>query len=272
MNEEKKINLAKIYWLGNNIQYCRLKARSVIYNNEKVNVKGEGSIINALEEINIALMEYNITPLVQKGIQKWINGLNDAYVLSRGQPPLLNLLNPNSIYLVSADAEALLRDIGHWREAILSSLENDFYKPCKIETALIDKSKLLSGLNSFLSEDILKHLSDNNKNDLNEAIKCILLHLPTPSAMITFRASEDILRLYYEKKTQNSSAGKRWIDVINELLNIKGIKKPLVDYLNYIRDKRNEAEHPDKVFTQYECEQAFMQVINLITEISKEIT
>jgi hypothetical protein len=181
------------------------------------------------------------------------------------------MFNQNSIYLTLGDAEAFVNDINHWRETIVSSLENNFYTPFQIETALIDKSKLLSGVNSFLSEDILKQLSDNNKNDLNDAIKCILLHLPTPAAMITFRASEDILRLYYEKKTLNSSAGKRWFDIITDLLNTKGIKKPLVDYLNYIRDKRNEAEHPDKVFTQRECEHAFMQVVNLITDVSKEI-
>lgn len=269
--EEKKPSLADIYWLGNIIQYCRLEARSVTYGNKKVYVKGEASIIEVLEEINTTLKQYNLTPLVQKDIQRRIKGLGDAYILGNGQASLQNMLNPNSIYLTSGDANELTNDIKHWREVIRSSLENDFNKPSQIITALIDKSRLLSGINSFLNEDILKQLSDNNKNDLNDAINCILLNLPTPAAMITFRASEDILRLYYEKKTLNSSAGKRWFEIINELLNTKGIKKPLVDYLNYIRDKRNEAEHPDKVFTQRECEHAFMQVVNLITDVSKEI-
>lgn len=62
-----------------------------------------------------------------------------------------------------------------------------------------------------------------------------------------------------------------WYKIIKELLDSEGINKNLVNYLDYIRDKRNEAEHPGKVFTQSECEHAFMQVINLITEVFKEI-
>ena len=131
--------------------------------------------------------------------------------------------------------------------------------------------KLTSGIESFLKEESLTIISDNAKQDLNDAIKCILFSLSTPAAMITFRASEDVLRLYYENKTQNSSGRKGWNDIIQELLKIEGTNKPFVDYLNYIRDKRNEAEHPGKIFSQSETEHAFMQVIHLIEVISKEI-
>ncbi len=254
MNQQERLNLEKIFWLGIYLQYCRSKAQSIATSIkasfEVRGGKGDGSLTGALELINDTLKEYNITPQVQSDIQRWIDYLNKEY--AQISQPLFErgILNP--AYLKPGDANALVKDTEHWRNA--------------------NKSKLISGRSSFLNEDILKHLPDSTKNDLSDAIKCILLHLPTPAAMITFRVSEDILRLYYEKKTQKSPVGKWWKEIIDELSKMEDVKKQhLNDYLNYLRTKRNEAEHPGKIFTQDECEHAFMQVINLIKEVSKEI-
>lgn len=193
MNKQERLNLEKIFLLGNYLQYCRLKAHS-ISTSIKVSFevrgnKGDGSLIGTLELINDTLKEYNITSQVQKDIQKWIDYLNREYA-QISQPLIERGLSP--VYLKPGDANALVKDTEHWRKAINNSLETDFYVPYLTETALIDKSKLILGLNSFLDEAVLKHISDNTKNDLRDAVKCILLHLPTPAAMITFRASEDI--------------------------------------------------------------------------------
>ena len=272
MSGKNNVNLAKIFWLANNLQYCRLKATYVLDNNVKFKVKGnqgEASLIETLENINATLQEYNITPNIQTQIQqKWIPFLNQYYIQASNQP-LEEIFSP--INITKENSGELISDINQWRKEILSSLEIDFYAPFKIETALIDKSKLTSGIESFLKEDALKIISENAKQDLNEAIKCILYSLPTPAVMITFRASEDVLRLYYENKTQNNSRRKGWNDIIQELLKIEDANKPFVDYLNYIRTERNKAEHPGKTFTQSESETAFMQVIHLIEVISKDI-
>ena len=271
MSEKKNLNLVKIFVLANNLQYCRLKIISTVYNKENFNVKGnsgEASLIEILEQIYTTLQEYDITPNIQIQIQKRINSLNKFYVQASNQP-LEEIFSP--IYIKQSDSEVLIHDINRWREEIASYLESNFFASCKIETASIDKSKLMSGINSFLQDDVFNIISGGCKNDLNEAIKCILFSLPTASAMITFRASEDVLKLYYEKKKQNSAEGKRWYEIIQELSKIEGANKPFIGYLNYIRDKRNEAEHPGKTFTQSESETAFMQVIHLIEEISKDM-
>lgn len=272
MSGKNNVYLAKIFWLGNNLQYCRLKATYVLDSNVKFKVKGnkgESSLIETLEKINAILQEYDITPNIQKQIQQnWIPFLNQYYIQASNQP-FEDIFSP--IHITKENSRELISDINQWRREILSSLEIDFYAPFKIETALIDKSKLTSGIESFLKDDSLTLISENAKQDLNDAIKCILFSLPTPAAMITFRASEDVLRLYYEKKTPNSAEGKRWYEIIQELSKIEGANKPFVDYLNYIRDKRNEAEHPGKTFTQSESEHAFLQVTHLIEVISKDI-
>ena len=271
MSGKKNLNLAKIFWLAINLEYCRLtlyNAKNKIY---KYQVKGDeenSSLINTLKSINSTIQEYNITPTIQKQIVEWLNHLNNSYVKAPKETPLFNFDPININY---NDSNELIADVEQWEQEISNVLDSDFYAPCKIDTALIDKSKLRFGLGSFLKDDSLTIISENAENDLNDAIKCILYSLPTPAAMITFRASEEVLRLYYEKKTPNSAEGKRWYEIIQELSKIEGTNKPFVDYLNYIRTERNKAEHPDKTFTQSESEHAFMQVIHLIEVISKDV-
>lgn len=272
MSGKKYLNLAKIFWLANNLQYCRLNARATSYGNINFKVKGntgEGSLIEVLLAVNATLHEYDIAPETQTHIQNWTEDLNKYYVQAPNQAPLYGFFNP--VNIKQGDSELLISDIERWRTEIASYLESNFYESCQIETAIIDKSKLISGIESFLEGDSLTIISDNAKNDLNDAIKCILFSLPTPAVMITFRASEDVLRLYYENKTQNNSGRKGWNDIIQELLKIEDANKPFVDYLNYIRTERNKAEHPGKTFTQSESETAFMQVIHLIEVISKDV-
>ena len=271
MSGKKNLNLKELFRLGNNLQYCRLNVYSALYNNIEFKVKGDsgdGSLIETLEMINTTLQEYDITPHIQTQIQKWINDLNKSYVQASNQR-YVDIISP--IRINQVDSKALISDINQWRKEIVSHLESNFCASCQIETAIIDKSKLKSGIKSFLKDYSLTIISENVKQDLNDAIKCILFSLPTPAAMITFRASEDVLRLYYENKTQNNSGHKRWNDIIKELLEIEGANKPFVDYLNYIRTERNKAEHPGKTFTQSESETAFMQVIHLIEVISKDV-
>ena len=271
MSGNNNLNLARIFWLANNLQFCRLTLSGVMYKHKRFEVKGDtgsSSLIELLKDINSTIQEYNITPNVQTDIIDWINHLNNSYVKSTKETPLFNF---DPIHINYNDSEELLKDVNQWTKEISSSLDSDFYAPCKIETAFTDKSKLTSGIESFLKDDSLKIISENAKQDLNEAIKCILYSLPTPATMITFRASEDVLRLYYENKTLNSAGGKRWYEIIQELSKIEDANKPFVGYLNYIRDKRNEAEHPGKTFTQSESETAFLQVTHLIEEISKDM-
>lgn len=270
MSGKNNVNLAQILLLGRGLQYLRINLYRVLDDKMDFVVRGGEytSVKGSLQVIYNIIMEYNIAPKVQTPILNWINNLDNFYVK---EPEGRTFFNTTPIHINSKDGTKLLNDINHWKDEISNSLETDFYAPPQIDTAFTDKSKLTSGIESFLKDDSLKIISENAKQDLNEAIKCILYSLPTPAAMITFRASEEVLRSYYEKKTPNSAEGKRWYEIIQELSKKEGANKPFVDYLNYIRDKRNEAEHPGKIFTQSESEHAFMQVIHLIEVISKDI-
>jgi hypothetical protein len=90
--------------------------------------------------------------------------------------------------------------------------------------------------------------------------------------MIGLRAVEGMVRELHHIITGKKST-KAWanlIDAVEEDLKSKGEQPPLLlGYLDYIRDVRNKADHPDKVFTLREAEQIFMHVIHTIQEIQK---
>ena len=109
-------------------------------------------------------------------------------------------------------------------------------------------------------------------SDVDEAIRCLSYGAPTASVMMGLRAVEGMVRELHSRITGKEST-KAWaqlIDEVEEDLKSRG-EQPLLllGYLDYIRDVRNKADHPDKVFTVREAEQIFMHVIYAIQEILK---
>ena len=82
-----------------------------------------------------------------------------------------------------------------------------------------------------------------------------------------------IRELYKALKGENCY--KTWRDALYEVereLKAKNLEsKKLGRYLDYIREIRNEAGHPDRIFTKKEAEYILMHAIYAIEEIYKII-
>lgn len=137
-------------------------------------------------------------------------------------------------------------------------------------TAIIGRDSLDAGLFRFLGAATSK-ISIVAKNDLENAVRCIYHGIPTAAAMVALRASEDAVRKFYEFRTHANPGSDDWKKILNKLLEQEDVRKTLIGHLDYVREKRNEAEHPDKIFDQAEAENTFLTVTNLITEIYREI-
>lgn len=138
-------------------------------------------------------------------------------------------------------------------------------------TQFISKEALQKGLGQFLGYDLLSKVSEVAKSDLESAMKCVSHGIATPAAMVSLRASEEAVRRYYQFKTERDPGKMSWKDILDELVQREDVSKTLVGHLNYIREKRNEAEHPKKIFDQFEAENTFQTVISAIREIYGEI-
>jgi HEPN domain-containing protein len=134
--------------------------------------------------------------------------------------------------------------------------------PKRIKQELLER-----GVDNYLGYDLAAKLSQTTKSDLEDAIRCLRCGIATPAAMISLRAAEDVVRKYYERKFGEKSGKTGLKDILDKLTERSDVDKTLMGYLHYIRSKRNEAEHPEKIFLQEEAEEMFITVTNAIKEI-----
>ena len=245
------MDLLTAYFIGRKVQYIK---RSPSLN---ANVKGDSYIIDNLRWILDYLKECNLSPITQREIGSIIKRFDESY---EEKEPLNN-----------EDAEMITENVKLWGDRI----ENELIERRIIEVfteGTLNSKKLLSGGKSFFPGDVWKTLSDISKSDLDDACNCLLTKSWTPAVMISLRASEDSIRKFYNFKTGNDAQRKGWKNILDELSNIKDINKTLLGYLDYIREIRNTAEHPDEVFDQMEAERVFHQVVNMIIVINQELS
>ena len=245
------MDLQAVYRIGSKVQYIK-RAPSL-----NVSVKGESLILDNLGLILDYLKECNLSPVTQREIESIIKKFEESYK----ENELLN----------DKDEEMIIEKVKLWDDRI----RNELFERVMIEVfteGTLNSKKLLSGGKSFFPEDVWDTLSDISRSDLNDACNCLLTKSWTPAVMISLRASEDSIRKFYDFKTGNDAQRKGWKNILDELSNIKDINKTLLGYLNYIREIRNTAEHPDEVFDQMEAERVFHQVVNMIIVINQELS
>ena len=130
----------------------------------------------------------------------------------------------------------------------------------------MDIGKLSSGARSFLKEDEWNMLQPLEQQGLNEATLCILSNAFTSAEFITLRTAESILRRWYEKKTGIKIERERWGDVLNWLNNKypKRSEKPKeLSLLDYLKNRRNEIDHPEAISNPEEATATFLNVIRV---------
>jgi len=172
--------------------------------------------------------------------------------------------------LIQDDAENIRRDFTGDREMYLLRLHSTTVIPI-VERKMLDNGKLRDGPQEFFErKDTWDSLSREIKEDLASATICLLVGEWTPAVMVMLRAAEEAVSNYYKFKT-NSSIRCRFNDMIDKLSKRIDANKALVGHLDFIRKRRNEAAHPGKRFSSYEAERTFIQVIDALIEMEKDM-
>jgi hypothetical protein len=233
--------------------YERSRGASEIQPIQNVQVKGQNFILSTLKNIQPFIESLSITyPTIiptSDSIRDWLSYLEKKY-------PEPNSWGAN---LDQNDAKKLAKDSFNWYESLLK--------------AYGDKGTILINEENFekvFTIDLLSKLELDTKNDLLDGFSAIIHLLPTPAAMILFRVAESVVRKYYKKITGNSAGKKRWVDLLDDLEKTPNIKKSLLKYIHYIRDERNEAEHPDKRYSKEESEKILLRIKDLLVELENE--
>jgi hypothetical protein len=141
-----------------------------------------------------------------------------------------------------------------------------FDKPTfEVQAGNLLPNEIAEGPRAFIRPEIWRRLSRITRSGLSDATKCLAAGADTAATMICFRVAEDIVRRYVKRKT--GAAPRGWGEFLDRLKKTKSIPRSLIGHLDYLRDRRNEAEHPDRIFDHDEAERAFIAVIDLIHEM-----
>lgn len=242
------MDLIKIYSMGVTLQYIK---RCPVIGAE---VKGENFLLDNLNRLYTYLEELKISPITRYDINLFIKRCENY----KGDEQL----NTKDAF-----------DLQEYEKLWTDRISNELMDRVTIEVftdGTLNYKKIILGGKSFFPEDVWGDLSPISQSDLNDACNCLLTRSWTPAVMISLRASEDSIRKLYEAKTENK-AKLGWKQILDELSKLEGANKTLIGYLDYIREMRNTAEHPDKIFNQMDAERAFHQVVDVIIVIHKEL-
>ena len=134
----------------------------------------------------------------------------------------------------------------------------------------INPKKLIGGIEEFLSGELISFLEEIEVIDLTEATSCILVGSATAAEHITLRAAESILRRWYYYKTDTKLEYKAWGAVLDKLSKEyqDEAKRPQeIAYLGYLKLRRDEVAHPDRISTLTEAESTLLTVCSLIERV-----
>lgn len=158
------------------------------------------------------------------------------------------------------------------REAIES---REFSEPDR-DAGILDYNQLItSGAKALFGDGIYYKLPKIVQRDLEDAAKSLSFGAPTAGVMVGLRAVEGMLRELYLRLTGEQTT-KMWAKLLEDIqrtMESRNIEpSELFGYLQYVRTVRNEADHPDRVFSVTEAEQLLHQSAYVLSEIQKIIS
>jgi len=197
-------------------------------------------------------------PSVNRIIDKWIKSLSSKYRMGQ-------LLTEN-------DSKRLKDEFSAVWDHFVNEVLNNTVVLAQPPQGLLNQESLRKGPRALLGENTYNALDNGTRRDLGDGVISMIVGLWTPAVMITLRSVEGSLRTYYEnllgKPPQDDE--ERFLSWGKMLDDMSGkIKPSLKGYLDFLRDRRNEADHPGKRFSQEMAERTLTHAIEALKVMQK---
>lgn len=165
-----------------------------------------------------------------------------------------------------------LRDVRVRWEAIVAERLQDLF--LVTPRTRIEPKTLTQGIIAFLNPQHHALLEGTEVKDLNEACGCLLIGSATAAEFIALRSAESLLRRWYEYKTGKELTQRGWGKVLNKLADeYPEEKRPKeITHLGYLKMRRDEVAHPDRISTLTDAEATLMSICSLIESIAPVLT
>jgi len=163
----------------------------------------------------------------------------------------------------------------HDRTQLLDGLIEDLNS---LGDMLYDNTEIILNLESKQNLDVekksLKILDKSAKADLEEGLTLLHLGHTTASYMILMRVAEFFVLQYYKKITGviPKDSDRAWGSMLASLqTDYKSkIDKNFANLLYYLKDKRNEAQHPGKRFNEKDCNKLITYLTEYVDYFAKK--
>jgi len=130
---------------------------------------------------------------------------------------------------------------------------------------------LINSAENALVAEVASAISDAAKQDLNQAGRCLAFSLSTASGYHALRATEKVLREYYELVLKKDTGSLRMKQAIDELAKAGGDAKTLA-VLDQLRNlHRNPLDHPEVFLDPSEAMELFNICAGAISAMARQI-
>lgn len=250
---------------GTSLSYLRTaKATGGI----RIGTRDEGYILGALSGLEERLKERDIETSATGQVVSFRKSYEQKY-------------DPDDV-LSDEDAEELHRKADTWLHLIEDDLGREQRIPVE-NIGLLDVSRLIENPEDIFEKHIWNWLDDRPKEDIIEASRALVVGCSTASVMLSLRAVEYCLRVWHEDEHESLEAA--WGRVLDRLIEEYTTEEhsndtvltqlstvpPVMSNLVYLKEKRNEVNHPEKSPDSYEAQRTLMIVASTITDIYHEM-
>ena len=174
---------------------------------------------------------------------------------SRSARSFLQTLFGNGQTVVKGeDKQEVMKKAQHWYDRIYKLIVNNRFSTLSRDS-----------VEKLFPKNLMDKIDGETLDDIQDSIWCLTYSLPTPAAMILYRVAESELRKYAKRVTGESK--DRWDENVSRLMESKKSDKSIVKEFDWLRIKRNEAEHPDKRYKQEEAEEILHRLSGLVKAI-----
>lgn len=263
------ISLSEVFELGGRLRQLRETAESAsasgVTPSDQATREG---ILELLEEIHSTLQSSNFDSSVTADIFQLSTSLSEKYEADEE--------------LDSDDAERLEKKIVAWEHLLRADLEREQRVPAG-DTGLLEVEGLLNSPEKLFSNEVWRWLDTGPKSDIREACVTLSVDCPTSSVILSLRALEHCLRVWYNEEMEEELQ-RGWGKVIgqlideflsdsssNDVMEQLGELPPVLSNIYYLKEKRNEVNHPEKSPNSQEARRTLMIVAATITDIHREI-
>ncbi|MFD1588540.1 hypothetical protein ACFR9U_16300 [Halorientalis brevis] len=262
--EGPQITLNDTLLLGSMLEYLRFASK----NGHEVGEKDEKKILGTLSKVETTLETTNINSQLVGRVSQVKKEIEEKHERSDS----LDLKLKNELERKSVTWLNLLRQELAEENRISAA-----------DTGILAAEKLLDSPDNLFSDRVWGWLDDMPRNDLKESCRSIAVGNPISSVMLSLRAVEYCLQEWHEQET-GEELDASWGSILNAMISyhisdekedgslqeqLSGLP-PVLSNLYYLKEKRNEVNHPKKSPSLQEGQRTLMIAVGTITEIYNE--